>query len=213
MLILGIVHLSVLFLQSTLMLSRNRYWFSQARLIKQPEKPEGRGLIYARIHLRKALIAEPGQYINLWMVASPGSVFQSHPFAIVSWTEEPQGQFDLCIVPRRGLTKQLLDNLALGDTTIACTFTGPHGKALPHTYEHTLVFADDVGIFSVLALVRKLVQSHQTGRMCARRVHLVWQIRDLGDPLIYPRLMQPRLTMTRRCGGGSGLPRRNSAMR
>lgn len=181
MLVLGIIHLSVLLLQSSLMLSRNRFWFSQARLSKQPAEPERLGLIHAVVHLRKPLIAEPGQYINLWMVASPGSVVQSHPFAIVSWTEEPQSQFELYIVPREGFTKRLLANLEFGNTTLACAFTGPHGRALPDTSEHTLVFAEDVGIFSVLALLRKLVHFHHTFRMCARRVHLVWQITDKGD--------------------------------
>ena len=187
------------------MLSRNRFWFSQARL------SEHSGLIYAKIHLRKPLVAEPGQYINLWMVASLGSVWQSHPFTIVSWKQTPQSSFKIYVMPRQGLTKRLQRNLRLGDTTIACAFTGPHGKALPHTSEHTLVFADDMGIFSVLPLLRKLVHFHQTFQMCARRVHLIWQVANPGSQLKCPRFARQRLTMMRGGDRGSGLPQQDTA--
>jgi NAD(P)H-flavin reductase len=133
------------------------------------------------IYLRKPIKVEPGQYINLWILCSPLSVFQRHPFTIVSCPTRPQSELTLFIKPRRGLTKSFLNLVKYGSTTTIAAFTGPHGRKLP-TQEvyHVLLFATDFRIAAVIPYLRVLIDSHHAHELCIKRVHLVWQLSNPG---------------------------------
>lgn len=138
--------------------------------------------IKVRIHLRKPLKVMAGQYINLWVPgASLWSFAQTHPFAVTSWSNEPQDHLDLFIEPCRGFTEDLFGLSDYGPTTSIVLFSGPHGKQLPiQEYENIVMMATGFGIAAHLPYLRKLIHDHHSHKSPIRRIHLVWQMKQLG---------------------------------
>ncbi|KAH7248314.1 hypothetical protein B0J15DRAFT_514405 [Fusarium solani] len=162
-------------LQTITTLYRNPFCFLWSRLSHQS------GVVLVTIYLRKPIKVEPGQYINLWILCSPLSVFQRHPFTIVSCPTRPQSELTLFIKPRRGLTNSFLNLVKYGSTTTIAAFTGPHGRKLP-TQEvyYVLLFATDFRIAAVIPYLRVLIDLHHAHKLCINRVHLVWQLSNAG---------------------------------
>ena len=143
------------------------------------------GTVKLKIRVSSLLKVEPGQYINLWMPSvSFWAPVQSHPFVVTTWADTPMNTLDLFVVPRRGFTRQLLDYARdrNGAKTKWVIFSGPHGKSIPvGTYETVLLVADGAGIAAQLPYLKKLIHGYHTRRVLTRRIHLVWQIGDIGE--------------------------------
>ncbi len=143
------------------------------------------GMVKLKLHLCKPLKIEPGQYLNLWMPSvSMGAFLQSHPFMVTSWSIEPQTSLDFLIQPRRGITRDLLRLTRLGAPIKSkwVVFSGPHGHTVPvGQYETVVMVADGVGIASQLPYLKKLIHGYHARRMVTRRIHLIWQISDIGE--------------------------------
>ncbi|KAF1974405.1 hypothetical protein BU23DRAFT_579832 [Bimuria novae-zelandiae CBS 107.79] len=93
------------------------------------------------------------QYINLWMPSvSLSSVLQSHPF-----------------VPRNGPV-----------TNALVVFSGPHGRSIPmEDCENILMVASGFGIAAHLPYLKQLIHGYNAREVRARRIYLVWQVRDI----------------------------------
>ena len=90
---------------------------------------------------------------------------------------------DLFVLPRRGFTRELLDRARDRDEVKMkwVIFSGPHGKSIPvGTYENVLLVADGAGIAAQLPYLKKLIHDYHNRRSFTRRIHLVWQISDIG---------------------------------
>lgn len=138
--------------------------------------------IKVTVHLSRPMRVKAGQYINVWIPwASIGSVAQTHPFTVTSWSNKPQKHLDLFIEPRRGFTKHLFDLSHYGPTTSIAMFSGPHGKPLPlYQYENILLLATGFGIAAHLPYLKKLIYDQKSEATSVRRIHLVWQIERRG---------------------------------
>lgn len=162
--------------QLCLVLYRNNGKLSHARISYKF------GVIRIRLHLSKPLKIEAGQYISLWIpYTSIGSLTQSHPFTVVSWSDKPQSFLDLFIQPRKGFTKNVLNLAQYGDTTSIAAFSGPHGNIFPmHQYQNILMVATGFGIAAHLAYLKKLINDRRHHDARVRRIHLVWHLGESG---------------------------------
>jgi predicted ferric reductase len=143
-----------------------------------------------QVTLGRPMKVKAGQYVYLWMPSvSLWSWMQTHPFMVTSWSSVEQDTLELFVNARQGLTRKLRDRAALGGATSFLTFVGgPHGisKSVSQ-YESVLVVASGFGIAGVISHLRKLLHGYNTSRSRIRRVHLVWQLYDLGRWTPYSR--------------------------
>jgi NAD(P)H-flavin reductase len=136
------------------------------------------------IHFQRPLKVETGRYINLWMPSvSFWSFLQSRPFVVTSWAPGRRDTLDLFIEPRRGLTHELLKH-AKNDIVARprlVLFSGPHGTSVDiGKYEKIIMVANGFGIAAHLPYQRRLIHGYNSHEICIRRIHLVWQIQDIG---------------------------------
>lgn len=142
------------------------------------------GMVHVRLHLSKSLDIKPGQHINLWMPSvSFGACLQIHPFVVTSWTARPQTTLELFVQPRRGFTRDLLRLASQGkqgeDRWVM--FSGPHGQTVPAgEYDKVLLVADGAGIAAQLPYLKRLIHGYHAGQVLTRKIHLVWQISNIG---------------------------------
>ena len=146
------------------------------------------GMAKLQLHLSKPLRIEPGQYINLWLPSASFWAFgQCHPFVVTSWSPTPQTTLDLFIQPRRGFTRNLL-HLARPvkePSFRLALFSGPHGQNFSvGQYEKVMMVADGAGIAAQLPYLRRLIHGYHARQVFARRIHLVWQISDIGKDIV-----------------------------
>ena len=144
------------------------------------------GAVRLQIRCRRPLKVKAGQHINLWLPSiSFWSFLQSHPFVVISWAEKPQNHLDLFIEPRGGWTHELLRHVLNGSATHSpVLFSGPHGKTVCMVgHEIILMIAKDFGIAAQLPYLKRLIHGYNTRQLRARRVHLVWQVRDISKSL------------------------------
>ena len=60
-------------------------------------------------------------------------------------------------------------------------FSGPYGKSIPmDNSENILIVASDFGIAAHLPYLKQLIYGYNVREVRARRIHLVWQVRDIG---------------------------------
>ncbi|KAH7330037.1 hypothetical protein BKA65DRAFT_404702 [Rhexocercosporidium sp. MPI-PUGE-AT-0058] len=142
------------------------------------------GAVRVRIQLQKSLEIKAGQAINLWMwipSVSFWSFLESHPFVVISWAEQPHGHLDLFIEPRRGLTRELLHYAKSGHAMNPWVlFSGPHGKRIPiDDSENILIVTSGFGVAAHLPYLKQLIHGYNAREVRARRIHLVWQVRNL----------------------------------
>jgi NAD(P)H-flavin reductase len=144
-----------------------------------------------RIRPRRALKIETEQYINLWIPSvSFWSFTQSHPFVIISWAVGEQDTLDLFIEPCRGLTRELLQHAKSGRVINALVmFSGSYGKSVAmEEFETIVMVASGFGIAAQLPYLKRLIHGYNAREVCARRIHLIWQIEDKGTSLRDRRL-------------------------
>ena len=142
------------------------------------------GTIQLELKLPRQVRVSPGDYINLWI---PGlglrSLIQSHPFTIISWrcNEDKTMTLNLLIEARSGLTNKLHQASVNEDHEFLTLFSGPHGTTITMgDFGTVLMFATDMGIAAQLPYLRKLIDDYNQCRVRTRRIHLIWQLRDLG---------------------------------
>ncbi|KFZ13859.1 hypothetical protein V501_03498 [Pseudogymnoascus sp. VKM F-4519 (FW-2642)] len=166
----------------SVILQNGIFWYHLSRATITHES----GALKVRLHLEKPLKVDDGQYINLWIPSvSFWSFLQSHPFMVISWEPSEQKTLDLLIEPRRGLTRELLHHAKEGYTlNPIVVFSGPHGPHVPmHEYESILMVASGFGIAAHFSHLKRLIYGYNSRLVRARRIHLVWQIRDKVDGL------------------------------
>lgn len=147
------------------------------------------GAVKISIKLSQPIKIEPGQYVNIWVPSvSFWSFLQSHPFVVTSWGSESQDTLELFVQPRKGLTRQLLGHAeADGKGSHLVLFSGPHGMSAPvGSYETVLMIADGFGIAAHLPYLKRLIYGYNARNVRTRRIHLVWQMRDIGRFHILP---------------------------
>lgn len=172
-------------LQSGSVILRNGiFWHHLSRATITHES----GALKVRLHLQKPLKVADGQYVNLWIPSvSFWSFLQSHPFMVISWEPSEQKTLDLLIEPRRGLTQELLYHAKKGYTlNPIVVFSGPHGPRVSmNEHESILMVASGFGIAALFSHLKRLIYGYNARLVRARRIHLVWQIRDKGRFLTY----------------------------
>jgi NAD(P)H-flavin reductase len=143
-------------------------------------------VVRVRIYLEKPVRTQAGQHINLWIPSvSFWSFMQSHPFVVISWADELQKTLDLFVEPRRGLTRELLHHAESRHASSPLVlFSGPHGRSVAvDKYESVLMIASGFGIAAQLPYLKRLIYGHNAGKVRARRILLVWDIRNIGKSL------------------------------
>lgn len=148
------------------------------------------GGICVTVELSRPVRVEAGQYINLWVWApavNPWSWIQTHPFTVISWSPIEQISLELLIEPRSGLTSKLIQTGTVerptDDASLSypALFSGPHGVSFPvWEFKTVIMFATGFGIAALLPFLEKLVHGRKFFKGCARRIHLVWHVQDLG---------------------------------
>ena len=105
---------------------------------------------------------------------------------VISWEPKEQHTLDLLIEPQRGLTQELLYHAKKGHTiNPVIMFNGPHGpRVAMDEYESILIVASGFGIAAHLPHLKRLIYGYDARIVRARRIRLVWQIRDKGKVLI-----------------------------
>ncbi|TGO56040.1 hypothetical protein BCON_0083g00330 [Botryotinia convoluta] len=69
-------------------------------------------------------------------------------------------------------------------------FSGPHGNSINmDDCENILMVASDFGIAAQLPYLKQLIHGYNTRKLRAKRIHLVWQVRDIDVTIA----MQPLL--------------------
>lgn len=137
-----------------------------------------------RIKLSRPVTIKAGQHIKLWTYmpfANPLDLFQWHPFTVTSWSDQPQSRLDLLIECRSGITRRLLTEYKGPYESHRALFAGPYGAVAPlGQYEIVLLAASGHGIAQQLPYLKQLIHSYHSRKTITRRVHLVWEVEDLG---------------------------------
>lgn len=142
------------------------------------------GVVKVCIECSKPLSVKAGQYIDVWLPSIGSTSFlQTHPFVVASWAKRPQKKLELLVEPRRGLTRELLSYAKETSRTkdALVLFSGPHGKHVPLIQgENVLLVASDFGITAHLPYLKQLIRSYNTHESRVKRIHLVWQVQNIG---------------------------------
>ncbi|EHK19872.1 uncharacterized protein TRIVIDRAFT_134811, partial [Trichoderma virens Gv29-8] len=134
-------------------------------------------LVSATITRSRPLNISPGQYLNIWVPSL--SLFSSHPFTVASWESSSQTHLKLLIKQRSGFTKKLAHLSNKNDLRVF--FSGPHGTSAPvGEFDYILLFATGFGIATVLPYVTKLVHGCNERGYKGKKVHIIWQVKNLG---------------------------------
>lgn len=187
-LVLGCIFLATFTLEWCTVLYRNitlRRGHSQAVITRD------HGRVRINMSVARPWEIKAGQYINVWIPSIRlWSFWQSHPFMIASWTEGRAASFDLLIEPRNGFTRRLFDHArehsevqyqADKSDFHHAIFSGPHGLSAPvGDYGSVLMIATGFGIVAQLPYLKELIQGFNSCQVRTRRIHLVWQLHDLG---------------------------------
>ena len=153
--------------------------FPRARVTKMNSGIKVTIIVPSRLQIR------PGQYINLWIPSI--SFLQSHPFVVASCAGGEQTTLELLIGPQKGLTSKYLRNSinisgSASDDLRLALFSGPHGLSAPLAdFETVLLVASGLGIATQLPYLRHLIRGYNDFQVRTRRIHLVWQLDNLGE--------------------------------
>lgn len=153
---------------------------------------ERSNIVRLTVNVPTTLSPYPGQYINVWM---PGvsfwSFLQNHPFVVASAQHDKGGTtLELVVEARRGWTAKLFQPRHRGRNersqtgTYICLFSGPHGRGEDVDTYGTVVLvvlvASGWGLVGLLPYLQHLIQGYNAHTTNARRIHLIWQLHDVG---------------------------------
>lgn len=142
-------------------------------------------LIKVCVSTSQPMKVNAGQYINLhFLSASWWSWAQSHPFMVVSWSNEAQESLELIVQPRNGLTADLFHLTSIGPEptmSLPAFISGPHGVSQSvEEYETILMVASELGVVAIIPYLKRLIYGYKGGISQTRRIHFVWQLHTLG---------------------------------
>jgi hypothetical protein len=108
-----------------------------------------------------------------------------HPFIVTSWSHSAQETLDILIQPQYRFSHKLLKHTHTspqGSALLRAFIIGPHGisKNVDH-YENIVLIVNDFSITAAIPYLKKLVYSYNTSASQTRRVHLVWEVKNLGE--------------------------------
>ncbi|KAH1894043.1 hypothetical protein KXW40_005924 [Aspergillus fumigatus] len=150
----------------------------------QAKKQKATRPVSVLVNLSRPMKLDAGQYIYLSLPSLTfWSWLQSHPFTVISWSNQEQDTLELFIQPRRGFSADLLRAAEGGPVSFPAYITGPHGISEPvDQYESVLAIATDFGVAAVIPYFRKLINNRNKSVARARRLHFVWQVqtRDIA---------------------------------
>jgi hypothetical protein len=161
----------------------NGWWFQSVSLSQNGSYD----YIQVRMKLRKPVIVEPGQYINLWIPLGPLSVLQSHPFTVASlqsdlftvddWPTREQTELKVFVNVNRGFSRNLRDAVERGLKSNIGLYMGPYGSTIDMKgYETILLVATGLGVVAVAPYLQWLVHAIHTREIRSAPVHLIWHI-------------------------------------
>ncbi|WQF90597.1 Putative FAD-binding 8, ferric reductase, NAD binding domain-containing protein [Colletotrichum destructivum] len=139
-------------------------------------------VIILKLSLSRPVLIDAGQSISLWVLTPSArlrSLWQTHPFVVVSWSDSPLDTLDLLVEPRLGLTQKFLQfsKSQKAQKTCLALFSGPHGTSIPVTdYDVVLMVASGYGIAAQLPYLKKLIYEFNSRKARTRRIHLVWKL-------------------------------------
>jgi hypothetical protein len=148
----------------------------------QAKKEKATGPVSVLVNLSRPMKLDAGQYIYLSLPSLTfWSWLQSHPFTVISWSNEEQDKLELFVQPQRGFTADLLRAAEDGPVSFPAYITGPHGISEPvDQYESVLAIATDFGVAAVIPYFKKLIDNRNKSVARARRLHFVWQVQTRG---------------------------------
>ncbi|KAL4984460.1 hypothetical protein BDW68DRAFT_190474 [Aspergillus falconensis] len=141
-----------------------------------------------RVKLPRPIKLRAGQYVYLWMpFMGFWSWAQSHPYMVISWSQEKQQTLDLYVHPRQGFSARLLDRIDMAQgTTVSLTgfISAPHGVSESFDeYERVVAIASGSGVAAVVPYLQRLIFGCNTFSLHTRRIHFIWQTRSIDDAL------------------------------
>lgn len=99
---------------------------------------------------------------------------------VVSWAEGKVESLDLLIIPRKGITKELLRHT--NTNIILVMFSGPHGTIVPvEDYDSVVMVASGLGIAAQLPYLKQLVHNHNNHKARTRKIHLIWCLQSNSE--------------------------------
>ena len=137
-----------------------------------------------QITVKRRLKVHAGQYLDVWIPSiSFWSFLQSHPFMIVSsFQRQDQTVLELLVEPRNGMTARLQNRIKSDQQSCRVLFGGPHGRADSlQNYDRILMLASGLGIVAQISCLNHLIRDCKVARIRPRRIHLVWQLENLGE--------------------------------
>jgi NAD(P)H-flavin reductase len=148
----------------------------------QTKKEKATRPVSVHVNLSRPMKLDAGQYIYLSLPSLTfWSWLQSHPFTVISWSNEERGTLELFVQPQRGFTADLLRAAEDGPVSFPAYITGPHGISEPvDQYESVLAIATDFGVAAVIPYFKKLIDNRNKSVARARRLHFVWQVQTRG---------------------------------
>ncbi|CAG7978344.1 unnamed protein product [Penicillium olsonii] len=141
--------------------------------------------IRIKLTLPRPVKVLPGQYINIWFPSvSMSSWIQTHPLTITSWAPGKQEALELLLHPRNGQSSSIYRQVRALEVreslSLVALWTGPHGISVSvGSYENVILVASGPGLAAVIPYVSMLIHGHNTCTMNVRRVHLIWQVKEL----------------------------------
>jgi hypothetical protein len=161
-----------------------------------------------RIRLARNTSIQPGAYVflTLWTFSN-ASILQRHPYVVI-WREDltlGQSSIYLLIKSQKGWSKTYFGSLlkrqkreieakGTGENTrrghiemgnMKVWLSGPYGRSYESgscdlsNYDHVLLLAQDLGISSLLPLMKNLVDRWNSSVIRTRRVKLVWDTKGI----------------------------------
>ncbi|CAG8364277.1 unnamed protein product [Penicillium salamii] len=141
--------------------------------------------IKIRLTLPRPVKIMPGQYVNIWLPSvSLLSWLQTHPLTVTSWSCEKQDILELLIYPQHGQSVSLFQQVRAiesgGSLSLMALYSGPHGiSEQVNDYENVILIASGPGLVAVIPYVAMLIHGYNTCTMHVRRIHLIWQVKEL----------------------------------
>ena len=145
--------------------------------------PSSRDTYYLKIQMPRPWTVRAGQYFFIWIpFCSFWSLFQSHPFTVAWWDEEPDGsilQVYTIVQAHAGFTRKLIRHT---DAQALWTWVdGPYGTAVEiGEYGNVLMFASGIGIAAQVPYVKEHLKGLKAHTVRTRSAILVWQLEHEG---------------------------------
>ncbi|KAL4775105.1 hypothetical protein BDW60DRAFT_205015 [Aspergillus nidulans var. acristatus] len=151
-----------------------------------------------RVKLPKPIKLRSGQYVYLWMpFMGFWSWTQSHPYMVISWSQEEQSTLELYVHPRQGFSARLLEraDMARG-TTVSLTgfISAPHGVSESlDRYERVVAISSGSGVAAVIPYLQMLIFGCNSFLLHTRRIHFIWETRSIDDALVVEPILNKLL--------------------